>query len=457
MRTLLASLLLFALPLSAATLHVNVSRNGYTGPIELALAPREEGLPPQWSARKTLSADRSSVQFTNVAPGLYTVLASGSQPLQRLSAKVNVAGADNTLRMVIPKSKTALRVTLGGEPLARAIVGLAHDELRWETEITTSDDGRFSGALWAPGAYVARVMPERTSAPHIAEVKLAADAVTIDVPDRVVTGRVLSDDGKPIGGAVVTLRSESSISTLQVRTTSAPDGAFEFFGVREGAHSLTARAPSYLNSDAVMFELRGAPVRETAELKLTHGTPRAVRVTDERGAAIANATLYTACDGHVKSTTLTNAEGRATVAIPPSQTCAVYALPKEGSIGVARVRGNDNLVIIVPDGSSTLNLALKSDAGDAFGDLWLLMRIDGTVVPPAIARNFATRGLALVTNTEGKISLANIPPGTYEFWPYRTEAEGQSIYEMASDFAAPISVNVLNGRNDATVRLARRR
>lgn len=84
------------------------------------------------------------------------------------------------------------------------------------------------------------------------------------------------------------------------------------------------------------------------------------------------------------------------------------------------------------------------------------MRIDGTVVPPAIARQLATRGLSLITDAEGSISLAHIPAGTYEFWPYRNASEGQMIYDVAADFAAPISVNVLTGENNATIRFKAR-
>ncbi len=455
MRIIVTVCLLFAFPASAATLQVDVDRNGFDGPIEIALAPRVEDSAPQWSVTKTLT--KSAVKFTDLAPGLYTVLARGPQPLQRLSAKVNVGAEGSTLRLVIPKSKTALRVTLGSEPLAHAAITLTHDALRWNTELTTDANGRFVGALWEPGAYDASIRPESPAAPHIVDLDLTAQPLTIDVPDRHISGRVLNEDGKPVSGAVIGLRTESADGTLTVRTTSAPDGAFTFFGVREGAHSLTARAPSYLNSDAVTFELRGPSAVRSADLKLMRGTQRAVRVVDERGGAVANATLYTACDGHVKSTTVTNAEGRSTVAIPDAASCAIYALPKEGSIGVVRVNRAENLVIRVPEGSSSLQLALKSEAGDAFADLWLLMRIDGMIVPPAIARQLATRGLSLVTNADGKISLAHIPPGTYEFWPYRTEAEGQMIYDMAADFAAPISVNVLNGENDATVKFKARR
>jgi hypothetical protein len=456
MRIFTILFLLFASPTFAATLQVDVSRNGFDGPIEIALAKRVEGQPPTWLATKTLATATSAVQFPDLAPGLYTVLARGPQPLQRLSAKANVGSSKNTLRLSIPKSKVALRVTLAGEPVAGAIVTLAHDELRWDTEVTTGEDGRFAGALWEPGAYSASVRRDHTTAPHVVDVRLGANPVTIDVPDRHISGRVVDAAGKPIGGAFVALRTEASDSSLTVRTQSAPDGRFEFFGVREGAQSLFARATSYLQSDAVLFELRGAPVNHSVELKLSRGVPRDVRVIDSRGQALANASLFTACDGHVKSTSITDAEGRGSVALPAAGSCAVYAVPKEGSLGFTRVDGPQSLVIRVPAGSSSLKLTLKSEAGDAFSDLWVLMRINGMVVPPAIARQLVARGLSLITNAEGRVTLEHIPPGTYEFWPYRNEAEGRTLYELASDMAAPISVKVLTGENDATVKFRAR-
>ncbi len=447
--------LLLALPASAATLNVEVIRNGFTGPIEIAVAPRLEGKPPEWSARKTLAAGQSALTFPHLQEGLYVVLASGPQPLQRLSAKVNLGAAGSSLRLVVPKTKAAVSVTLAGKPLARAGVALTHDELRWRTDFETDDHGRFAGPLWEPGRYSANVTRDRSSAPHLVDMTLSPAPLTIDVPDRHVTGRVLNDVGKPVAGARIILRSETTVSTLTSRTMSAPDGRFEFFGVREGAHTLTARAPSYLDSDAVRFELRGT-TRRSADLVLTQGEPRTVRVVDARDDAIAGVTLLTSCDGHMKSMAVTNAVGVAEVAVPGAASCAIYALPNEGSIAVARFEGPKELLIRVPDGSSSLHLALKSEAGEAFSDLMLLMRIDGSVVPPEIARLLGSRGFSLMTNDEGSISLARIPPGTYEFWPYRTPSEGQMIYEVSSESAAPISVKVLAGENNATVRFRAR-
>jgi hypothetical protein len=441
------------LSVSAATLNVEVSRNGFAGPLEIAVAPRVDGMLPEWSATKTLAAGQSVATF-DLAEGLYIVLASGPQPLQRLSAKANLGAAGSTLRLAVPKTKTALRVTLAGQPLARARVALNHDKLRWRTDVATDEAGRFEGPLWEPGVYSASVT-RGGSAPHFIDVTLSSAPLVINVPDRHVTGRVLTSDGKPIAGAQVDLRTETTEATLNVRTTSAPDGRFEFLGVREGAQTLSARAPSLLHSDAAMFELRGTTTH-TADLVLTRGEPRTVRVVDARNAAIAGATLLTSCDGHLKSTAITNTEGRADVAVPPAASCAIFVLPPDSSLAAARVEGPAPLLIRVPDGSSSLRLALKSEAGAAFPAISLLVRLDGITVPPAIARLLATRGVSLLTDDDGSVSLTRIPPGTYEFWPYSTSSEGQLIYEVSADVQAPISVKVLAGENEATVRFKAR-
>lgn len=449
-----AFVLLFDLTASAATLNVEVNRQGFTGLIEVAVAPRVDGKLPEWSATKTLAADQSTVSF-DLSAGLYVVLASGPGPLQRLSAKANVGSDGTTLRLTIPRLKTMLHVTLAGKPLPRAGIALTHDQLRWHMELETDAAGRFAGELWEPGLYTANVRPDRTSAPHSVDVSLSAAPLTIDVPDRHVRGRILAG-GKPLAGATVDLRSESSHSILTVRTQSTIDGRFEFFGVREGALTLTARAPSYLDSDASMFELHGAPAQHAVDIELTRGAPRAVRVVDTRDAPLAAAALFTSCDGHVKSTAVTDANGEANVALPGGASCAIFVLPKDGSLAAKAIEGAGRLLIRVAEGSSSLRLVLKSEAGEPFPDMSLLMRVDGVVVPPAIARRLGSRGFSLMTNEEGSIALPRIPAGTYEFWPYRANAEGQLLYETASEFEAPISLNVVAGENNATVRFRAR-
>jgi len=439
----------------AATLKVEVVRNGFAGPVQVAVAPRADGATPDWMATKTVAPDESIAAFEGLREGLYTVLASGADPMQRLSAKANVGAEGSALRFIVPKSALSMRVTTAGEPIPRSKVAFTHEELRWVMEVELDDAGFFEGPLWEPGLYTAQIWRDPTAAPHITEVTLSPVAMVIAVPDRHITGRVLGDDGRPVGGAHVHLRSESGKTTLSLRTRSAPDGRFAFFGVRQGGHSVTARAPAYLDSDTAAFELR-TEQEQAIDLQLTRGKPRTVRVVDSRGGGVAEASLFTTCDGYLKSTATTGAEGRAEIAMPHSSGCLVFAFPSGGSIAMGRPVGAEALEIRVPPGSSSLRLALKSEAGQAFADLWLLMRVNGAVVPPAIARQLSTRGLTLMTDSEGSVSLANIPPGTYEFWPYRTEAEGRMLFDVAGDIEAPITLNVVTGENHATVRFKAR-
>jgi hypothetical protein len=450
-----AFILLLAPTASAATLEVKVNRQGFTGPIEVALAPRVDGKAPEWSVTKKLPADKSAVSFEGLAEGLYVVWASGPQPLQRLSTKLNLGSDGSTLHFVLPRSKTVVHTTLGGAPLADSKIIFTHRELRWQTELKTSKDGRYSGELWEPGVYTASVHRDHLAASYSVDVVMAPKPVTIDVPDRHVRGRVRAG-GKPLAGAIVNLRSENSESIRNLRTLTAPDGRFEFLGVREGTLMLTARAPSYLDSDAITFELRGAPSQHSVDVELMRGESRAVRVLDAHDAPIAGATLMTSCDGHVKSMSVTNDHGNADVALTSKAACSIFVLPKEGSLALASVDSSEPLLIRVQEGASSLRLALKSDAGEPFTDMILLMRIDGVVVPPAVSRLLVSRGFSLYTNKEGSLSLERIPPGTYDFWPYRTTVEGQMLYETATDFPAPISLTVLTGENNATVRFQAR-
>jgi hypothetical protein len=181
-----------------------------------------------------------------------------------------------------------------------------------------------------------------------------------------------------------------------------------------------------------------------------------VRVIDTRDNPIAGATLITSCNGYVKSRAVTNAGGDADVALPARTSCAIFVLPKEGSIAVQSVQGSEALLIRVPDGSSSLRLTLKSVAGEPFSEMNLLLRMDGVVVSPAIARLISSRGFSLVTNEEGNLSLEHIPPGTYDFWPYRNTAEGEMLYEIAAESDAPITLTVRTGENNATVRFQAR-
>jgi hypothetical protein len=132
-------------------------------------------------------------------------------------------------------------------------------------------------------------------------------------------------------------------------------------------------------------------------------------------------------------------------------------VPNEGSLAIRRLRTADEdvLRVSVPSGSASLEIVMLTTEGAALPDVGLLMRYNGELIPPEVGREIERYlGVALHTDANGTTTLPHIPPGVYEFWPYRSEGEAASI--VAAALAAPINVNVVTGPNKATVRFRRR-
>ncbi|MEA2463569.1 MAG: hypothetical protein QOJ98_1316, partial [Acidobacteriota bacterium] len=116
MRTFIALLFLFtSQTLTAGTLRVEIDRNGFTGPLEVAVGTRDDSA-PEWVATRTLGGRQSLAAFDALAPGLYTVLIRGAQPLQRLGVPVAVGNTPVTTRLAIPRRQVSMHVLLGGKP-----------------------------------------------------------------------------------------------------------------------------------------------------------------------------------------------------------------------------------------------------------------------------------------------------------------------------------------------------
>lgn len=454
MRTLLVVPALFlATTLAAGTLRVEIDRNGFDGPLVVDVGTREESAAPKWIATRTLSAKESSAAFDELRPGLYTVLARGPQPLQRLSTRIAVGISAAATTLTIPKRRLTVKVLLGGKPLPNASLTLQHDALLWTTDLATDSRGAFTGESWESAQFLGEVWRDRTTAGHVIDVLLPERGpLTIDIPDRHVRGRVVDEHGDAISGARVTLRTASGEVTQTLRATTRADGTYEFFGVEAGEQILTARAPSHLDGDVIAFDLASDSGSREFEIALAHGEQHEFKVVDSQGNAIAFATLIAACGGNVKSIALTDDTGSAPLATPPGVPCSFYALPREGSLAAAHTHGT----MRVPAAASSLRLQLLSDTNEPLGDVSLLMRVNGEMIPPAVGRQFALRGLDLITAADGSVSLAKIPAGTYEFWPYRGEAEGLMLYELAGHLPPPITLDVKAGDNEAKIRLRKR-
>jgi hypothetical protein len=157
---------------------------------------------------------------------------------------------------------------------------------------------------------------------------------------------------------------------------------------------------------------------------------------------------------------LTDDERRTNVAIPADEAATLFVIPTSGAFGVQRVaREHDGkrLKIYLPRATSSLLIKALTTDGDAMSPFSLLMRFNGEIVPPVVAAELSDRlGLQLMTSDASEALLLNIPSGSYELWPYRTEVEVEMILETGYAVAAPIFVNVRTGENKVAVKFAKR-
>jgi hypothetical protein len=122
---------------------------------------------------------------------------------------------------------------------------------------------------------------------------------------------------------------------------------------------------------------------------------------------------------------------------------------------VPREQTKGRLPIYLPRSMSSLRIHAQTTTGETMPPFSLLMRYDGELVPPEVAEALsAVQGLQFMTGPESEANLQNIPSGSYEFWPYRTEDEAQSIAASADALLAPIQVNVRLGENKIVVKFA---
>jgi hypothetical protein len=97
-----------------------------------------------------------------------------------------------------------------------------------------------------------------------------------------ISGRVVADDGQPMGGAQVTAISvgKSRIMVGTQMTNCDADGNFKVTGLSSGVYSLQARSPGYV---FVQDQSRKYRIGESAIIRMSRGGVITGRVTDEFG------------------------------------------------------------------------------------------------------------------------------------------------------------------------------
>lgn len=445
----------------AGSVRVVVERGAFDAPLELSLGIREEGLPAHWIAQQRIERGNTAT-FADLDAGTYTVLVAGPQPLERVAQGVNV-GAGDVRQVKVPLHFVLAhgRITKGGKPLGGVSVRFENADHRWTSTVDTSATGEISTPLWQTGAFALSIRGGASHAPIVRNINLDERAFAdfaIDVPDRRVFGRVVDEDGVPVANALVALRTQTKTFAPTVRMRTGEDGTFAFDGVYEGTQKLTIVPERYLYPDPRKFELAEGDRAHEEVFEVKRGSEREVRVVARDGSPLAGAVVVVASGDHVRAAVGTDERGRARIAAPASGQSVLFVFPREGSFVTRRLGSDEASVRVdVPPPGASLHIATLTTDGAAVPNVDLLVRFNGEIVPPDVLDQLARlQGISFETNESGIAHLQNLPLGTYEFWPYRSENEAESLLASASGFAAPIVVNAVTGENKVTVRFRRK-
>ena len=431
--------------------------------LEVELLLRQEDESWQEVAHRSLPVATRQVRFEGLASGVYQLRVRGSETSEQLAMKVGLGQGDERRPTIeIEPRKLAGHITLGGASLGAGTLVLRHKELRWEAEIPVAGDGTFRAPLWQYGAFAYSVRTPALPTPYTSQIELDGTPATIDIPNGRISGIVRdAKSGTAVAGVTIALQSNVGSSEKHVRTATNAEGRFDFVGMKFGRHKVRVSSPEFVEPVPVAFELNeSAPLREL-DVRLEPGRTIPLLVVGADGHPVQQATVYALTGAKICARAITDEDGRTAVAVPEREEAALFVIAPEGGFGVARVaveRNGERLRVDLPHASSSLFIRARTKDGSEMPPFSLLMRYGGAIVPMEVLEELtAMQGLHFATGANSDVKLDRIPGGSYEFWPYRTEEEAEAIVASGEGFAAPIRVNVREGKkNTIAVKFAAR-
>lgn len=450
-RIAVAAILLCACWPAYPAIRVLVDRGDYDGPIDVRIGLPQEDDTPKWLEAKRIQPDASSTELSSIVSGTYVVLLSGDGPLERFATKTGIRGeGDEVLRIALPKPrKIRGAVRLGTAPAGDAVLMFRNNEFGWNTSLSARTDGTFEASVWQPGPYLVTGRGGALTSPVRRPVRIESETLNIDLSPLRIVGVVSDADGTPVQEAKVRLRSETGKETANVTILTDEHGMFEFSDVKTGPFTISVMAEGYLIANDHPVYVSGENTAEKVGITMHSGVPRALRIVDSKGKPVVSAAINIISDAELRSRTMTDGEGRATVSIPPTGTAAAWVMPVNGSFAVVRLdanqRASEPLKVVVPEGSASVSVNVITPAHAGVSGVGLLMRYNGELLLPS--------AFSLSTDDKGRARLEQVPPGLYEFWPYMTKEEAAEVIaaQAFSPARAPIAIEAAEGESRATV------
>jgi RNA polymerase sigma factor (sigma-70 family) len=342
------------------------------------------------------------------------------------------------LRMSEKPEPVTLRLKRGGsvevtvtDKAGGAVVKGAEVELRstltWKA--TTNEQGvatlKGVGATWAPLAvratgYAPNAMIIGTagepSAPEKVAITLAKGAA--------INGRVIDEQGKPVGGARVVATSASEplpvVDPRRDGVAAGADGKFSIPAVSSGTWRLSASAGEYAPATSEPIVVDGVNAQAGVELKLVAGGVVRGVVTDKAGKPVASADVRVVSQGFVswrsRRQAFTDADGKFAITGLARRPVDVVAQHEAGASSIvaadlAAKREHD--VSLVLDVSGAIEGLVVDQKGAPIGDAQVIAEPEwsGNTVDRV---QWNVRGVQeAMTDQAGKFRFSGLPDGPY--------------------------------------------
>ena len=456
--------ILAATPQPAARGAIEATIRGTAQPLEVELLRQDENEAWQELAHQSLAANVRRVRFDELPSGVYQVRILGPLRSEVMGTKVAVGSSDTRRTTItIQPAELAGRVTLGGTPIGTAAITLTHPGLGWRAGISVDANGTFRVPIWQRAEFRYTIQAPVMATPFASAVDLTKAArFDVDIPDGRIRGVVVDGkSGTPVSGALVGLASKFDDSEQYVKTMTDADGRYDFTGIQDGTHTVRIIAPLHLEPAPSTVTIdRAARLREV-DFRLDAGRTIPLVVIDAHEDPVDQASVLAVVDGKVRARARTDEDGRTSIAVPEGESATLFVVPPDGTFGVQRIARDQErgrVRVYLPAPSSSLLIRARTTDNREMPPFSLLMRYNGELMPVAVAEELGeVLGLRLATGRAGEALLENIPSGSYEFWPYRTDEEAESIAAAADVASAPIVVTVRTGENRIAVKFASRR
>ncbi|HEX5715073.1 MAG TPA: carboxypeptidase regulatory-like domain-containing protein [Thermoanaerobaculia bacterium] len=213
----------------------------------------------------TLSPE-PAYRIADVAPGEWHVSAHIAPGIS-IQGKVEVAEGieEVVLDLELPTGFTLTgRVFVDREPLPKAFVMAASQDLETQSNGTTGQDGAFRLERLPAGSYVLMVQLQPDAADY-RTLEIGGDLdVTVEISTGSVEGRILLPEGMPASGATITLAREvPELETMgpNARAQSDGRGAFTILRVPTGTYKMTVQAEGFAPAESRVVVAPGGTVR----------------------------------------------------------------------------------------------------------------------------------------------------------------------------------------------------